>query len=145
MDERKTKSILWVDDDFKGVSLRSECSELEGYGYNIVKTFDADEFFNALDKNKDYACLIIDIALPLTDMVKDDEDVMRGLWAGYVILKKIFSEEKYKEIRTIPIIVYTITSSHKLYKFCEEHDILYIRKIDVLPNQFATEVNKFIS
>lgn len=133
------KKLIWLDDDFLSPALITEQTVLESRGYSITKAKNPDEFYDKCHAD-DYACIILDISLPLGSKISAG-DAKKGMRTGLVVLDEIIKDESLK---AIPKVVYTIVTGADVQLFCDEHDILYINKLDALPWTLADELDKLL-
>jgi len=152
MSEKKSKKILWIEDDH--YHLRGLTRPLTKDGYEIIAAKSYNQAVIELDKHKEDLCLILlDLIIPrsLTDATEPKEsegefhnkiekpiDLVEN---GMGLLNYIKQELKL----TIPVIVLSIVRNDDIIKRLENNGVKRIAKFGLLPNKLKELVLKELS
>lgn len=144
--EKVNKRILWIDDDLVegGLLLSSYLSVLRDAGLIVDCCTRLSEAKDKLENGiNDTICIILDISIPAEDIVPLEKS-RGGMIAGTIFLQNILEKIKDKEIPNIPILVFTNLYDPFSLKVCQDNNIQYTLKKDMLPIEFRDEIIKFI-
>lgn len=147
MSEKKSKKILWIEDDYcvlKGLTRR-----LEKKGYEIIPAKSYDEAKSILDTLKEDLCIIlVDLIIPRsltgatipqiseTEFNRKEESINELVENGMELLDYI------KQELNLPVIVVSIVTNKAIIDRLDSNGVKRLQKFGLLPDKLEEAVSE---
>lgn len=136
------KKIVWVDDQIHTAVMRPDKDEMEANGFDIYPIDSSDMFIDFINNAKtldDYACIIIDLMMPVGEIL-DIKKVRRNIDTGLELIKRC--KKKFKNSK---IVVYTqLKDPEKAKNYCNDKGIPFWEKDEILPSKLVSNLKDYV-